>query len=84
MRIRNEKSEIHRSRLSSVYNKIFATVSGMTLLYADKWTDKGEGNAIPDEYISKCKVILLTKTKSSNNGSFSVTCLTYLKRNDIL
>ena len=71
------------SRLSSVYNKIFATVSGMTLLYAESGQTKEKAT----EYQSntyKNAGHTLTKTKSSNNGSFSVTCLTYLKRNDIL
>lgn len=71
------------SRLSSVYNKIFATVSGMTLLYAESGQTKEKAT----EYQSntyKNASHTLTKTNSNNNGSFSVTCLTYLKRNDIL
>jgi hypothetical protein len=71
------------SRLSSVYNNIFATVSGMTLLYAESGQTKEKAT----EYQSntyKNAGHTLTKTKSGNNGSFSVTCLTYLKRNDIL
>lgn len=71
------------SRLSSVYNKIFATVSGMTLLYAES----GQTKEKTTEYQTntyKNAGHTLVNTKSGNNGSFSVTCLTYLKRNDIL
>lgn len=71
------------SRLSSVYNKIFATVSGMTLLYADSGQTKEKATQYQTNTYKNAGHTL-TKTKSSNNGSFSVTCLTYLKRNDIL
>ena len=71
------------SRLSSVYNKIFATVSGMTLLYAESGQTKEKATQYQTNTYKNASHTL-TKTKSSNNGSFSVTCLTYLKRNDIL
>ena len=71
------------SRLSSVYNKIFATVSGMTLLYADSGQTKEKATQYQTNTYKNAGHTL-TKTKSGNNGSFSVTCLTYLKRNDIL
>ena len=71
------------SRLSSVYNKIFATVSGMTLLYAESGQTKEKATEYQTNTYKNAGHTL-TKTKSSNNGSFSVTCLTYLKRNDIL
>ena len=71
------------SRLSSVYNKIMATVSGMTLLYAESGQTKEKATQYQTNTYPKTSHTL-TKTKSSNNGSFSVTCLTYLKRNDIL
>ena len=71
------------SRLSSVYNKIFATVSGMTLLYADSGQTKEKATQYQTNTYKNASHTL-TKTKSGNNGSFSVTCLTYLKRNDIL
>ena len=71
------------SRLSSVYNKIMATVSGMTLLYAESGQTKEKATQYQTNTYPNAGHTL-TKTKSSNNGSFSVTCLTYLKRNDIL
>ena len=71
------------SRLSSVYNKIFATVSGMTLLYAESGQTKEKATEYQTNTYKNAGHTL-TKTKSGNNGSFSVTCLTYLKRNDIL
>ena len=71
------------SRLSSVYNKIFATVSGMTLLYAESGQTKEKATEYQTNTYKNASHTL-TKTKSGNNGSFSVTCLTYLKRNDIL
>ena len=71
------------SRLSSVYNNIFATVSGMTLLYAESGQTKEKATEYQTNTYKNAGHTL-TKTKSSNNGSFSVTCLTYLKRNDIL
>lgn len=71
------------SRLSSVYNKIFATVSGMTLLYAESGQTKEKATQYQTNTYKNAGHTL-TKTKSGNNGSFSVTCLTYLKRNDIL
>ena len=71
------------SRLSSVYNKIFATVSGMTLLYAESGQTKEKATEYQTNTYKNASHTL-TKTKSSNNGSFSVTCLTYLKRNDII
>lgn len=71
------------SRLSSVYNNIFATVSGMTLLYAESGQTKEKATQYQTNTYKNASHTL-TKTKSSNNGSFSVTCLTYLKRNDIL
>lgn len=71
------------SRLSSVYNKILATVSGMTLLYADSGQTKEKATEYQTNTYPNASHTL-TKTKSGNNGSFSVTCLTYLKRNDIL
>lgn len=71
------------SRLSSVYNKIMATVSGMTLLYAESGQTKEKATQYQTNTYPNASHTL-TKTKSSNNGSFSVTCLTYLKRNDIL
>ena len=71
------------SRLSSVYNKIFATVSGMTLLYAESGQTKEKATQYQTNTYKNASHTL-TKTKSGNNGSFSVTCLTYLKRNDIL
>lgn len=71
------------SRLSSVYNKIMATVSGMTLLYAESGQTKEKATQYQTNTYKNASHTL-TKTKSSNNGSFSVTCLTYLKRNDIL
>lgn len=71
------------SRLSSVYNKIMATVSGMTLLYAESGQTKEKATQYQTNTYKNAGHTL-TKTKSSNNGSFSVTCLTYLKRNDIL
>ena len=71
------------SRLSSVYNKIFATVSGMTLLYAESGQTKEKATEYQTNTYKNASHTL-TKTKSSNKGSFSVTCLTYLKRNDIL
>ena len=71
------------SRLSSVYNNIFATVSGMTLLYAESGQTKEKATQYQTNTYKNAGHTL-TKTKSSNNGSFSVTCLTYLKRNDIL
>lgn len=71
------------SRLSSVYNKIMATVSGMTLLYAESGQTKEKATEYQTNTYPNAGHTL-TKTKSSNNGSFSVTCLTYLKRNDII
>ena len=71
------------SRLSSVYNKIMATVSGMTLLYAESGQTKEKATEYQSNTYPNASHTLV-KTKSSNNGSFSVTCLTYLKRNDIL
>ena len=71
------------SRLSSVYNKIFATVSGMTLLYAESGQTKEKATEYQTNTYKNASHTL-TKTKSSNNGSFSVTCLTYLNRNDII
>lgn len=71
------------SRLSSVYNNIFATVSGMTLLYAESGQTKEKATQYQTNTYKNASHTL-TKTKSGNNGSFSVTCLTYLKRNDIL
>lgn len=71
------------SRLSSVYNNILATVSGMTLLYAESGQTKEKATQYQTNTYKNASHTL-TKTKSSNNGSFSVTCLTYLKRNDIL
>ena len=71
------------SRLSSVYNKIFATVSGMTLLYAESGQTKEKATEYQTNTYPNASHTL-TKTKSNNKGSFSVTCLTYLKRNDIL
>ncbi len=71
------------SRLSSVYNKIMATVSGMTLLYAESGQTKEKATQYQTNTYPNASHTL-TKTKSGNNGSFSVTCLTYLKRNDIL
>lgn len=71
------------SRLSSVYNKIMATVSGMTLLYAESGQTKEKATQYQTNTYKNASHTL-TKTKSGNNGSFSVTCLTYLKRNDIL
>ena len=71
------------SRLSSVYNKIFATVSGMTLLYAESGQTKEKATEYQTNTYKNAGHTL-TNTKSGNNGSFSVTCLTYLKRNDIL
>ena len=71
------------SRLSSVYNKIFATVSGMTLLYAESGKTKEKATEYQTNTYKNASHTL-TKTKSGNNGSFSVTCLTYLKRNDII
>ena len=71
------------SRLSSVYNKILATVSGMTLLYAESGQTKEKATQYQTNTYKNAGHTL-TKTKSGNNGSFSVTCLTYLKRNDIL
>lgn len=71
------------SRLSSVYNNIFATVSGMTLLYAESGQTKEKATEYQTNTYKNASHTL-TKTKSGNNGSFSVTCLTYLKRNDIL
>lgn len=71
------------SRLSSVYNKIFATVSGMTLLYAESGQTKEKATQYQTNTYKNAGHTI-TKTKSGNNGSFSVTCLTYLKRNDIL
>lgn len=71
------------SRLSSVYNNIFATVSGMTLLYAESGQTKEKATEYQTNTYKNAGHTL-TKTKSSNNGSFSVTCLTYLKRNDVL
>lgn len=71
------------SRLSSVYNNIFATVSGMTLLYAESGQTKEKATEYQTNTYKNAGHTL-TKTKSGNNGSFSVTCLTYLKRNDIL
>lgn len=71
------------SRLSSVYNKIMATVSGMTLLYAESGQTKEKATEYQTNTYKNASHTL-TKTKSSNNGSFSVTCLTYLKRNDII
>lgn len=71
------------SRLSSVYNKIMATVSGMTLLYAESGQTKEKATEYQTNTYKNASHTL-TKTKSGNNGSFSVTCLTYLKRNDIL
>ena len=71
------------SRLSSVYNKIFATVSGMTLLYAESGQTKEKATEYQTNTYKNASHTI-TKTKSSNNGSFSVTCLTYLNRNDIL
>ena len=71
------------SRLSSVYNNIFATVSGMTLLYAESGQTKEKATEYQTNTYKNAGHTL-TKTKSSNNGSFSVTCLTYLKRNDII
>ena len=71
------------SRLSSVYNKIFATVSGMTLLYAESGQTKEKATEYQTNTYKNAGHTLV-KTKNNNNGSFSVTCLTYLKRNDIL
>lgn len=71
------------SRLSSVYNKIMATVSGMTLLYAESGQTKEKATQYQSNTYPKTSHTL-TKTKSNNNGSFYVTCLTYLKRNDII
>lgn len=71
------------SRLSSVYNKIFATVSGMTLLYAESGQTKEKATEYQTNTYKNASHTI-TKTKSNNNGSFSVTCLTYLNRNDIL
>ena len=71
------------SRLSSVYNNILATVSGMTLLYAESGQTKEKATEYQTNTYKNAGHTL-TKTKSGNNGSFSVTCLTYLKRNDIL
>lgn len=71
------------SRLSSVYNNIFATVSGMTLLYAESGQTKEKATEYQTNTYKNAGHTL-TKTKSSNNGSFSVTCLTYLKRNDLI
>lgn len=71
------------SRLSSVYNKIMATVSGMTLLYAESGQTKEKATQYQTNTYPKTSHTL-TKTKSNNNGSFYVTCLTYLKRNDII
>lgn len=71
------------SRLSSVYNNIFATVSGMTLLYAESGQTKEKATEYQTNTYKNAGHTL-TKTKSGNNGSFSVTCLTYLKRNDII
>ena len=71
------------SRLSSVYNKIFATVSGMTLLYAESGQTKEKATEYQTNTYKNAGHTLV-KTKNNNNGSFSVTCLTYLKRNDII
>lgn len=71
------------SRLSSVYNNIFATVSGMTLLYAESGQTKEKATEYQTNTYKNAGHTLV-KTKNNNNGSFSVTCLTYLKRNDIL
>lgn len=71
------------SRLSSVYNKIFATVSGMTLLYAESGQTKEKATEYQTNTYKNAGHTLV-KTKNNNNGSFSVTCLTYLNRNDIL
>lgn len=71
------------SRLSSVYNKIMATVSGMTLLYAESGQTKEKATEYQTNTYKNAGHTLV-KTKNNNNGSFSVTCLTYLKRNDII
>ena len=71
------------SRLSSVYNKILATVRGMTLLYAESGQIKEKATEYQTNTYPNAGHTLV-KTKSNNNGSFSVTCLTYLKRNDII
>ena len=71
------------SRLSSVYNNIFATVSGMTLLYAESGKTKEKATEYQTNAYKNAGHTLV-KTNNNNNGSFSVTCLTYLKRNDIL
>lgn len=71
------------SRLSSVYNNILANVSGMTFLYVESGQTKEKATEYQTNTYRNASNTLV-KTKSSNNGSFSVTCLTYLKRNDIL
>lgn len=71
------------SRLSSVYNNILANVSGMTFLYVESGQTKEKATEYQTNTYRNASNTLV-KTKSGNNGSFSVTCLTYLKRNDIL
>ena len=71
------------SRLSSVYNKVLAEVEGMTLLYAEN----GEVKEKSTEYQSNTYTnggYWLSKTQTSNNGSFTVQCLVYLNRNDVI